>query len=463
MAINFRKWFASFLGGTKPTPAPVPPTPATPAPILSEVRAVAVIVTGAIGPLAGATVVLDNPLGITFPKTNADGYTVAEFPVSLITATLWVSAPNYRPYNVGVTLPTHNIDLMVGGTARPEQMQLPALFPIAKPRPTREQVLNMKCSFANMSDSKGRRMFTAMIGRFWLDNNMADFNDWVNASLTEGCTHLVVAFQSNDYGSYFVKGFDFTGHEDRWTAMLQYLLDQGLIPVVFYTSGDNFGELAHLEHRCTVSVDFKDVVGHCIGFEMIGSQSPTITSKQWYDANQTMRRIFGENAVIIMHSDPAERCTWASYRGDNPNDKPEGCVWDVDHWVEADDPSHGDEVGAMSHIFTPDLLCIETRHDKGPSYTMGDLNDTTTWSGHMVEIQDRFGADGTMIPGLNRAVRTGPSAPDWFRGAAKRTRLVIFETVCYEYIGNKIGEDQAIAASRRCREIVPYEGGYRKG
>ena len=327
-------------------------------------------------------------------------------------------------------------------------------------RPTRAQILDVKGSYCSRRDSTGLPVFEPFVGRFWLDGDLARVDDWINGAKALGCKNFTLAFQSNTYGSYPVEGFDFTGQEESFRELMRYVLDRELVPRVFLTSGDTVAEIQHVRPRAEALVEFKDAAIWYHGWETIGSQSPTYTSKQWYDAQQTMREVFGANAVLGMHVADAERCTWASARGYKPNEPVDGCYWNAERgaWVENDDPSDGDEVGAM-RMLQIDVYSLQTRHGgAGPAGTLGDLNDTATWSGHLVEIADRFLPPGSVIPGLGRSV----TGPDWFAGNVTRPVLDAFETIPYEYIRGGVSEDWAQKVSATCRAAgANGEGCYR--
>lgn len=334
--------------------------------------------------------------------------------------------------------------------------------PAPAPKPTRAQVLAVKASYCSAKDDSGLVMFTAFAPSLWLTNR-PKFNEWIAKAKLLG-THFVVAFQSNDYKLgptefYPVPGFNFDSNPAEFCKMLDAILDAGLVPVVFLTSGDSPAERVHVTPRANA---LKAYANWCVwfhGWETIGSQNPTYTSRQWFDSQNEMRAVFGPTAVLGMHVDPAERCTWASARGYNQSQPVEGCFWSGSAWVENDDPSGGDEIGAM-RMLQIDVYAIQTRHGGGgPSGTMGDLNDDTTWSGHLVEIADRFLPPGSMIPGLNRVVQ----GPDWFSGAnVTRPVFCAFETVCVEYIRGQCSEQQAKDASWTCRAAGVLSEGCRR-
>lgn len=120
--MNLLAWLKK-LFASKPAPQP-------PVPPVNPVRPIAVVVYGSAGPLAGAKCVLSNIPAIEYPLTNTDGYTICDVSKDLRASHLFVTANGYAPYDCHVDLPDHGTDLVVGGTARPDQIQLPPLVPL---------------------------------------------------------------------------------------------------------------------------------------------------------------------------------------------------------------------------------------------------------------------------------------------------------------------------------------------
>ncbi len=126
MASFWCKYFG--IGCHKPTPVPPAPQPITP----RFLRTIGFVVYGTNGPLEGASVALDfGAAGQTITLvTNGDGYAAHDIDTAQTTAQLNVTAAGYKPYSVSVDITNHNVDLVVGGEPRPDQVACPALEPL---------------------------------------------------------------------------------------------------------------------------------------------------------------------------------------------------------------------------------------------------------------------------------------------------------------------------------------------
>jgi hypothetical protein len=222
------KWFG--IGCPKPEP-PSPPTPTPP-----SLRAVGVIVPG----IAGATVRLDNVGGPFLGVTNNDGYLCfLEVPTALSASHLWVNANGYKDYSVHVDLPPQNVDLVVGGTAHPDQIQLPALTLAAPPRRSQQALTQIRANFCNLTDSADRIIFTAD----YLGTDAGTRQDWTKRLVDAGSTHLVVSPTGGDYPGSPIGRFNLYDTPEQFASEVRAILNTpsadglALTPILILDSG----------------------------------------------------------------------------------------------------------------------------------------------------------------------------------------------------------------------------------
>jgi hypothetical protein len=240
------------------------------------------------------------------------------------------------------------------------------------------------------------------------------------------------------YGGYV--GFtipDWRQDLTPFKALVDEVLAAGFLPIIFMTSGDNLEALGlydgELRRKTRVFSGYGKKAWFTGGWEITGSQSPTVST---HDVNlmlKIMHEELGDEALLFVHGADAERCTAASYRGDNPNEQPDGCHWVHGGWVEDNDPSNG---GEIDWWYTAEALYCkawfwQSRHGRGgPSYN--DDSELTAWRGRAIECQIRFLAKDNRPPAMNA---TEPNAPDWMRSRDhNRPIFCVFELEPYEYI-----------------------------
>ena len=223
------KWFG--IGCPKPTP-PEPPTPPSP----PSSRAVGVVVSG----VAGATVKLDNTGAPFVGVTNKDGYLCfLEVPTALTASHLWVTAKGYKDYSVHVDLPAHNVDLVVGGQATPNQIQLPALTVDAPPRRSQQALTQIRANFCNLTDSADRIIFTAD----YLGTDADTRQDWTKRLVDAGSTHLVVSPTGGDYPGSPIGRFNLYDTPEQFASEVRAILNTpsadglALTPILILDSG----------------------------------------------------------------------------------------------------------------------------------------------------------------------------------------------------------------------------------
>lgn len=154
-------------------------------------------------------------------------------------------------------------------------------------------------------------------------------------------------------------------------------------------------------------------------------RDPEASAKQNDDAMRVLWEALGPEAMLFMHtgSRMPQRFTTASYEGSDPNSQPNDafgrpCRWNGHVWIEADDPSHGDEIGAW---YTSGMKHVKV--------FLGQLDLEVprpgSYEGRLIEGLDRFFAPGTPVPavGTGTFLRDDPAdtrpfaiGPHWFDG-----------------------------------------------
>ncbi len=230
---------------------------------------------------------------------------------------------------------------------------------------------------------------------------------------------------------------DWRQQMDVFKALVDEVLSEGFLPLVFLTTGNDLETLGlhdgELRRKAKVFAGYGKKAWFSGGWEMTGSQTPTITTRQVNDMLRILHEELGDGALLFVHGADWERCTAASYRGNDPNNRPPGCVWMNGTWVEADDPSRG---GEIDWWYTPEALwCLawfwQSRHGgAGPSFN--DDQELRGWRARAIECQIRFLARNKRPPAMDV---TEPGAPDWMQSRDHvRPIFCVFELEPYEYI-----------------------------
>lgn len=307
----------------------------------------------------------------------------------------------------------------------------------AGPTPVSD-IWKIRANFCGHDDHLGRVVFDPV---YFCANEVtaADRNVTYQIKRAMGLTHLVLQVpDGNAYGESGMTIPDWRQRMDLFKTLVDEVLAAGFHPVIFLTTGNDLAALGlddgELRRKARVFAGYGQKAWFTGGWEITGSQSPTVST---YDVNRMLKILheeLGDGALLFVHGADAERCTAASYRGGDPDHQPPGCHWkDGSGWVEDTDPSNGDEIGWW---YTPEALyCLawfwQSRHGgDGPSF-----NDDTAlkaWRGRAIECQIRF------LSPAHRSARmaaTEPNAPDWM-GSRDHVRPIycVFELEPYEYI-----------------------------
>jgi hypothetical protein len=363
----------------------------------------------------------------------------------------------------------------------------PATFHIRPPLGTWPTVASgpIAASYCSHTDDLGQVVFDPVyFGLYW---------DWHDHGRLEAClamkrqlrlTDVVIAVQGG-YGSYMDGAtFDWRADPTQLHALAVWLLDRGFRPIVYVCTADPGTEVEIYDGTmtlvCSALVDLVDAAWFSIGWEVNKDRGGAFTAGQASDALLVCRAVLGDRAQLVWHGQPT-RTTPASYYGSDYDHKPHADTpirWvgtpDSGSWVDSDDPSDGNEMGAFhcGGFEEIDVIAYQTDHGaNGPSYTTGgpglDAYGQPRWWGRAIECLDRFLVPGTPMPGavnyrwvdeggllhVHAGVSgakdsTGYCPPDWFAAPRRRGRVtwLLLETVCYEYIRGGCSD----AAVKRC-------------
>lgn len=255
------------------------------APVVSETinyRAVAIV----IPTVAGAHVTLDNRDASFTGVTDRDGYVCfTHVPVSLVSSHVWITADGYVPYSQSVSLPSTNIDLVVGGTARPGQQQLPALVRAVAPRRSQAEMMHVLTNFCNMHDSQERVLFTAFYAGLPADER----KEWLDLQRAAGSTHFAMSPTAGYPGSP-IPEFNLLGDPKAFVAMVREVLGtpsadgKGFTPILLLDGGD-YGIRERIDQYWTaIRRELGDDEKDCIvvpGWELINA-SPVTSAEYSY-------------------------------------------------------------------------------------------------------------------------------------------------------------------------------------
>ena len=325
-----------------------------------------------------------------------------------------------------------------GSEARHVDVHLQPKPPAPAPRPGRDRVLNMRANFFGGLDCRGARIFDPMIAV------VTDRECWYSAKKADGLTHIVLspAFQYPGFTS-----FDWW-HNDpaQFRELMLDVLNHGFVPVVLLAQGEHFTErnrghvtnpalTEHLdrdfERMLTAWKDLAPFAVWVPGWEVVGPPEYWWTAFQLTHAIDRMTALLGDSAVIAVHAQP-NRVTGASYCGQNAdrNAPMGGCVavsqdpnglW---NFVEADDPSRGDEIGWFSLPAgrRVNLWLFQMDHDR----RMADdgLRPCASAYGRVCETLRRWVAEDAQTGKLKSDSERGPQ---WFPGR-RGPQFCAFET-----------------------------------
>jgi len=266
-----------------------------------------------------------------------------------------------------------------------------------------------------------------------------------------GLTHVVLEIpEGNPYPRYR----DRPGPLPDWRAdptpvleLIREAAAEGFYTVLMLTSGDTHASVGlddgELARKAAYFRPVKASTVFVPGYELVGSENPTIRTAELGLAGRILHAALGDDAVLAVHFDPAERWTAASKR---PAGTP-GCHYSAEHdvWVEDDDPSGGDEIGwwhtADGRHFV--IALWQARHGRGnppeEDYRNGPEGTLDPhlagWRGRLWEGYIRFNR-----PRPPAMAAFQPGAPDWMAGRPPVAGCG-FELAPYGYVDGSLSDD----------------------
>ncbi len=386
--------------------------PVTPAP---TEHTVAVIVTrdDTHAPIVGATTSVDGLVGMT----NQDGYAAVTAPIVPLSQVM-VTAEAFEPYVGTYALGPANADVPI------------ALHPahVSPPRPTRAQVLDYKGHLADLTDSKGRVIWTPALSGASPEVR----KEWLATIAANGGTHVPLGdFQPGvTYPGVEWANPDWTHNPEAIHALLLEILDTpgptgaGLVPVVFLHSGGP-------NPRPTLTQFFPVAVQ---AFEGLWDSILTIPTGwepvvgDWHSADVSWAletwHAYAPRALIGYHGSPA-RLVGSS----NP--------------LEPDDPWQGAEAGFYTSHGGQfiDIALYQTPHGR-ELYDDCDPASDNCWLNRFSDYVTRIGAG--------------------FHGW-RQIPIALYESCAYEYFHHNATVQQCRQLAQRARDKVCLPAGVRCG
>src|SRR4030095_4104104 len=375
----------------------------------------------------------------------------------------------------------------VGGvvTASTEipQFTIEILEPAAGPLDRR----TMKASYCSHRDDEGDVVFDPIYFGVWWQRGARDRLDaCLKVKRQLGVNAIQLCVQGG-YGDYMDGAtYDFRGDPDEDGRLRNSVRDEGFTPVILVPTADGGTHVeiydGTMQRVLEATAHLAKDAWYCAGYEQNLDRGGAYSARQQHDAALLIRRIVGDDGLILSWLQPL-RCTMGAYWGNDKNHKPSPPDWnpgelvwttsasnpDEGAWIEADDPAGGGEQEAwyLEGGLELDGLWYQTDHGaNGPAYaTPGGTPGLTGYGqpryfDRLIEIADRFLPPGTPMPGANGFIdasgytHTGTcpshSAPDWFHQSRTRGRpgLCGGETVPYEYTRGQCCDEAVQACSQ---------------
>ena len=173
--------------------------------------------------------------------------------LSMIVGLAGCAHPKPKP----IPQPTTCTDPVAVNVWQPLPCEYPKPMP---PVPTREQLTNVQADFCNLTDSKGRVMFTPFLFSLMAMGDVDSANDWLAKMKAAGDTHIVISpayAYANDGGfTYSIPGADFhdgaqgknnIGGIGVWGNLAQFrnyvevLIRSGFYPVIMMNADGQTG------------------------------------------------------------------------------------------------------------------------------------------------------------------------------------------------------------------------------
>ena len=312
-------------------------------------------------------------------------------------------------------------------------------------RATGESLLQVQANFCNLTDAQGRVIFTPFLATLWDQGDLASVADWLERMRAAGTTHVVLAphYEYHSAMPYPIAGDDFRTRPAKFHELLEYLLAQpsadgrGFRPIVMLS--DDFSEVG--QYWPTLLPALRDLSPYVI---FVPAWEPVGPGGAWSSAmlSQALARMHEllPAGHFFYHGTP-DRGTFSS------------------HPLEADDPWRGDEVGAWSshggELFEGFLFQTEhgdyvERPGCGRNVDDGSgrgLRYGQCWANRWDDVVARLGA--------------GLCTDDYGHGSPcgwRKVRVVLFETVAFEYFRKQTDTDNANRIAREGLAICQHYG-----
>ena len=320
------------------------------------------------------------------------------------------------------------------------------------PAPSRAELLAVKADFCNLKDRHGRVMFTSTLASIPAD----DQDDWIARLKAAGNTHVFVSVTTG-YGDFFPT-IDFAdGRLDELMAILWRLRRDGLIPVLFLTSGDRGSYDAERMRRICRAIVAANLTAHCVFVCAWESVRGGWTSAQFNEGNLIMRDQLGPDAVIAAHLSQG-RAAFSSHAPVEPDDPFGG---EIECWFQKAGGRR--TCGPEFDIFLFQCPVAQEGEIHQELFEAQGVKQPA-WEDAAIQIADRFLARGTSMPGaagFKHLGRPDPETgkmplmthsgaaegPDWFAGPPaghlprppqrQRPVLVMAEVVAYVAIRDR--------------------------
>lgn len=372
----------------------VPPQPPVVVPPVTPERAIAVLVSSATGPVAGAAVAV-GPYAVT---ANQDGYALVER-IAVGTHRVTVSAASCEPYAGDYAIALGMPDIPVRLSCEPR-------------RPTRAEVLTYRGHLANLRDSAGRVIWTPALPGAPAEAR----REWLKAIADAGGTHVPIGpFEGGPaYPGVHWPNPDWTQDAAAVRGLVLEILStptpagHGLVPVVFLDGGGD-NPRPRLTAFMPVAVAALDGLWDAVLTAPTGWE-PVVGAWKSADVSWALERwhAIAPAALIAYHGSPG-RLVGSS----NP--------------VEPDDPWQGGE----SEFYKAhggqyiDIALYQTPHGRA-LYEDCSEDDESCWLDRWQDYVQRIGA------GMN----------GW-----RKLPIVLWEGCAFEFFRGQVTETQ-------CREVT---------
>lgn len=259
----------------------------------------AVVVFDSSGPLINTEVGLAGQSGLT----NSDGYIAfqtsqGDFHVRLL-------ATNHKVVVQPVTLDNANQEIHFGGdpnSGPPNTLHYPPIS-FNQPSHDRDSIINVKANMCNLRDADDIPIFDVFIGGLIL-NNLPKAGDWITRLLAAGTTHINIspsASYNEDLGwapLYPIPAFDMGWTGDGFKLVIDYVLDNGLIPIIKLGLDGQSGWQYGIDNLANILPLYSNYYNLALWSTGYDGCFPTWNRDQTIQMLQLLRNLLGDQACI---------------------------------------------------------------------------------------------------------------------------------------------------------------------